>query len=104
MMMDEMFDAVVVEADGVEHSRRRLDGARRRVADARLARDGFGDDAAQPREIDEAGHLPCVAERARGHEDGIAQAKAAEGDGKVGHDASILIGPMGYRTYKSYKS
>ena len=29
-----MVDAVVVEADGVEHAGRRLDGARRRVAGA----------------------------------------------------------------------
>ena len=38
VMVEEVVDAVVVQADGVEHAARRLDGARRRVAGARLAR------------------------------------------------------------------
>ena len=37
VVRDEMVDAVVIQADGVEHPGRRLDGARRRIADARGA-------------------------------------------------------------------
>jgi hypothetical protein len=84
-MGDEVVDAVVVEADGVKHAGRRFDGARRRVADARLARHGLGDDAAQAGEIDGAGHLAGVAEGARGNEDRVLQMQAAERDGEVGH-------------------
>src|SRR5262249_5958572 len=82
---DEVLDAVVVQPDGVEHARGRLDGARRGVAGARLAGDGLGDDAAQAREVEGAGHLTGVAEGARGDEDGVGEAQPAEGDGEVGH-------------------
>src|SRR5262249_42590199 len=81
-------DAVVVEADGVEHAGRRLDGARRRVADARLARHRLGHDAAEAGEVDRAGHLARVAERARRHQDRVAQGQATEADGQVDHGAT----------------
>src|SRR5262245_15437783 len=87
-----MLDAVVVQADGVEHARGRLDGARRGVAGARLPRDGLGDDAAELAEIDRAGHCAGVAEGARGDEDGVAQLEAAEGDGQVSHDTASAWG------------
>ena len=61
-MGNEVSDAVVVEADGVEHSRRRFHRARRRIAGARLARHRLGNDAAQLSEIDDARHLPRIAE------------------------------------------
>ena len=55
-----------------------LHGPRRRVARPRLLGDRLGQDSAQPRQIDQAGHFPGVAERARGHHDRIGQAQAAE--------------------------
>jgi hypothetical protein len=79
----EVLDAVVVQADGVEHARRRFDGPRRRVAGPRPARDRLGDDAAEPGEIDDAGHLPGVTERPRRDQDGVREAQPAEGDGEV---------------------
>jgi hypothetical protein len=60
-----MLDAVVVQADGVEQAGGRFDGAGRRVADAGLAGDGLGDDAAELGEVHHPGHLAGVAEGAR---------------------------------------
>ena len=42
----------------------------------------FGKDAAQPRKIDQAGHLAGVAERARGDQDRIGQPQPAELNGQ----------------------
>src|SRR4029079_1344292 len=84
-MDDEMVEAVVVEADGIEQAAGGLDGPRRRVADPRLGGDGLGDDAAEFGEVDEAGHLAGVAERAAGDQAGVAEGQPAEGDGEVGH-------------------
>ena len=55
-----------------------LDRSPRRVAGARLLRDRLGQDAAEAAEIDQAGHLAGVAERARRHEDRIRQPQAAK--------------------------
>ena len=85
MMRDEVIDAVVIEADGVEHAAGGLDGARRRIAGARLPRYRLGNDPAELGEIDHARHLARVAERAARDEDGILQAEAAEGDGEINH-------------------
>ena len=83
VMKQEMLDAVVVEADGVEHAGRGLDRSRRPVAGPRLARHGLGDDAAELGEVNDAGHLPRVAERARGDQDRVAEVEAAQSDGQV---------------------
>ena len=45
---------------------------------ARLLRDRLGQDSAQPRQVDQAGHFAGVAERARGHGDRIGQVQAAQ--------------------------
>jgi len=84
MMRDEMIDAVVIEADGVEHPRRRLDGARRRVALARLMRDGLRYDAAELSEIDRAGHFLGVSKSAGRHQDRVLHVQAAKCDTEVG--------------------
>ena len=73
VVVEEVVDAVVIEADGVEHAGWGLDRPRRRVADSRLGGDGLRDDAAEAGEVDEAGHFPGVAEGARGDEDRVAQ-------------------------------
>ena len=57
MLLDEVIDAVVVQADGVEHAGRRLNGARRRVTGARGLCHRLGDDAAELGEIHGAGHF-----------------------------------------------
>ena len=72
-MRDEGLDAVVVEADRVEHAGRRFDRPPGRVAGPRLLRDRLGKNAAEPAEIDQACHLAGVAEGARGDEDRIGQ-------------------------------
>ncbi len=83
MMFDEVIDPVIVQPDGVQHARGRLHRSRRRIANARQARNRLGNDAAQPGEIDRAGHLTCVAKCARRHEDGILQSQTAESDGEI---------------------
>ena len=47
---------------------------------AGLRRDRLRQDAAQPRQVDQPGHLAGVAERARGHHDRVGQSQAAELD------------------------
>ena len=54
VMRDEGLDAVVIEADRVEHAGRRFDRSPRRVAGARLLRDRLRQDAAQAAKIDQA--------------------------------------------------
>ena len=78
VMRDEGFDAVVVEADRVEHAGGGFDRPPGSVAGARLLRDRFGQDAAEAAEVDQAFHLAGVAERARGDEDRIRQPQPAE--------------------------
>ena len=73
---DERLDAVVVQPDGIEHAAGGFDGSRRRIARPRLLRDRLGQDSAQPRDVDQPGHFPAIAERARGHRDRIGQAQA----------------------------
>ena len=80
VMRDEGLDAVVIEADRVEHAGGGFDRSPRRVAGARLLRDRLRQDAAQAADIDEAFHLAGVAERARGDEDRIRQPQV----GRVG--------------------
>src|SRR5262249_41075614 len=73
VVFEEVVDSVVVEADGVEQAGRRFDGPRGRVADAGPGGDRLGDNAPQPREIDEPGHLAGVAKSPRRYENWIAQ-------------------------------
>ena len=84
MMFDKRFEAVVVQADAVEHAGGGFDRSPRRVAGPRLLGDRFGNDAAEALQIDQAGHFPCIAERARGRQDWIGQFEAAKLDREVG--------------------
>jgi hypothetical protein len=89
-MGDEVVDAVVVEADCVEHAGGGLDGARRRIAGTRFASDRFRDDGAETCKINGAGHFPSVAKGAGRDRDRIAERQAAECDGEIQHfDFSI---------------
>ncbi len=83
VMGDERLDAVVVEADRVEHAGGGFDGSPRRVAGARLLRDRLGQDAAEAAKIDQAFHLAGIAERARRDQDRVRQPQPAELDGKI---------------------
>ena len=91
MMSNEMFDAVIVEANGIEHARCSLDRPRRLVADPRLARHGLGDDPAQKTEIHDACHLPGIAEGARRNKDGILKVKATKSDREIHGDCRLQI-------------
>jgi len=64
MMMNEVVDAVVVQSDGVEHSRRGLDRAWRLIAGPRMLRHRLGNDSSELGEIDDPGHLAGVAKSA----------------------------------------
>ena len=63
-MMNEVVDAVVVQSDGVEHSRRGLDRARRLIAGPRMLCHRLGNDATQLGEIDDPSHLAGVTKSA----------------------------------------
>ncbi len=82
-MFDEGFDAVVVQPDRIEHAGGRLDGSPGCIAGPGLGRDRLGQDAAQAAEVHQAGHLPRVAERARGDQDRIGQSQPAQLYGQV---------------------
>ena len=71
MPLDEGLDAVVVQPDGIEHAAGGFDGARRRIARPGLLGDRLGQNPAQPGDVDQSGHFPGVAERARGDHDRI---------------------------------
>ena len=66
----EGFDAVVIQANRVQQARSGFDRSPRAVASTRLAGDGFRENGAQARQIDQTLHLTGVAERAGGNEDG----------------------------------
>ena len=88
VMLDERLDAVVVQADRIEHAGGRFDRSPGRVAGPRLAGDRLWDDCAQTLEIDQAGHFPRIAKRAGGHHDRIGQAQTAQLDRKVDRGGS----------------
>lgn len=79
----ERIDAVVVEADRVEQSGRRLDCPPGLVALTRQRRDRLRHDAAETADGDVVDHLPAIAERARGHHDRIREPQPAERHGEV---------------------
>ena len=89
VMRDERLDAVVVEADRVEHAGGGLDRSPRRVAGARFLRDRFRQNAAEAADIDEAFHLAGIAERARGDEDRIRQPQSAELNGEINRSCGL---------------
>ncbi len=82
-MGDERLDAVVVQADRIEHAAAGFAGPRRRIAGARILRDGLGQNAAQAAKIHQAGHLPGVAKGPRRHQDRIGQTQSSQVDGKI---------------------
>src|SRR5439155_9911043 len=82
LVLDEVVDAVVIQADGVEHAGGRFDRARRGVAGARGVGNSLGDDAAELGEVHDAGHVARVAEGAGGNEDGVAQMQTTNLGGK----------------------
>ncbi len=65
VVLAKMSDSIVIQPDRVEQARSGLDGARSRIAGARLERDGLGDHAPQPLEADHPLHLTDVPERPR---------------------------------------
>src|SRR4051794_21269974 len=82
-MRDERFDAVVIQADGVEHAAWRLDGAPRLVARARLLCDGLRQYPAEATKIDQVLHFSCISEGTGGDENGVRQPQSAKLYGEV---------------------
>ena len=75
---DERAHADILQADGVEHSGRRLAQARRRRARHGFEGQPFDDDAAEPVQIGEVGKLDAVAKGAAGGDNGIGKAHRAD--------------------------
>src|SRR6516162_2964358 len=94
MMVQEMLDAVVVQSDSVEHSASGLDGSRRTIAGAWMARHGLGHDAAQAGKVHDPGHFARIAERARSCENQVFQLQTAKRNGEIDHPA-YSITPAG---------
>ena len=80
LMLDEGLDAVVVQADRIEHAAGGFDRPPGRIAAAWLGRDRLGHDRSEPAKFDQARHLAGVAKRAGGHHDRIGKPQAAQAD------------------------
>ena len=91
MRLDELLQPVVVQPDGIEQPGTGFNRSRRRVANARLWRDGFGDDSAERGEIDVGLRLARVSKRPRCDENGIRKLQAVELYGESIH--SIIVSP-----------
>ena len=86
----EVVDAVVVEADGVEHARR---PSRRSAASGSRrggGRHGLRDHAAEPFQADEPGHLADIAERPRGHQHRVPQSEPSQFHAQIDHVPASL--------------
>src|SRR5688572_8379047 len=82
-MFEEILNAFAGQADGIDHPALKLGHARWRVADAVFARDGFGNERAEPVDVH---HLRELGRErpGRGH-DWILQRNAADLDRHVYH-------------------
>ena len=89
---DELFDADVLQADGVEHAGGGLNDARRGMTGHRLERDALGHEAADPFERNNLFKLDAVAEGAAGGDDRVGQFKTGQRHFHVGfHLAAIVL-------------
>ncbi len=77
LLADEAVDADALQADGVEHARRRLDDPRRRMPFALGEEQALDRDAAERREIDDVAVLDAVAEAAAGGDQRVGEASAS---------------------------
>ncbi len=82
-MPDEIFDADILQADGVEHAADRLGDARRGVARLRLEGDALGNQAAEAVDVHQLGVFLAVSESTRSGEDGILQLDAGDVDRQI---------------------
>ena len=98
-MGDERFQAIVVQADGIEHAAGGFDRSPGRIAGARLLCDCLRNDAAQPRKIDQARHFAGIAKCARSHQNWVGQRQAAERHGKI--DTEVGTGTWEYERLNS---
>jgi hypothetical protein len=86
---DELLHAHILESDGVEHSGRGLDDARRGVAGHRLHRDALGDQAADPLQMHDLFKLDAIAEGAAGGNDRVGQLQAGQRHFHLGFHARL---------------
>ena len=70
---DEAVDADALQADGVQHARRRFDDARRRVPFALGEEQSLDRDAAERRQVDDVGVFDAVAEAAARRDERIGE-------------------------------
>ena len=71
MRSNEVLDADVLQADGVQHAGGGLDDARGGVAGHGLQRDALGDEAADPLQLDDLFKFDAVAKGAAGGDDWV---------------------------------
>ena len=89
-MVDELVDADVLQADGVEHAGGGLDDARRGMTGHGLEGDALGDEGADAFERDDLFKFDAVAEGAAGGDDRVDQLDAGELHFHVGFHARIF--------------
>ena len=89
LLGDEPVHADALQSDRVQHARRRLDDARRRMPFALVEEQALDRDAAERREVDGVGVLDAVAEAARRRDERVAQRSDADANGEVSQSSSV---------------
>ena len=83
LLRDKGAHSHILQADGIEHPRRRLAQAGRRGAGHRFEGEALYDDSAQAVQIHEVRKFDAVAEGAAGGQNGIGKAQCADVYGEV---------------------
>jgi hypothetical protein len=102
-VFDENFDAHVLQADRVEHSRRCIAEPRRRRTFDGLQGNPFGDEAAEAIQVHQMGELQPIPKRSTGGNDGISEAQSANLHAEVNAVGGIHS-PGGYHELRSQGS
>src|SRR5690606_27804939 len=90
MNFQEMIDSIVVQPDGVEHSRRRFDDARWTITSARRGSHRFGNNCSQTRKVDKPLTLFGVSEGTGRDKNGVAKLQSPDARGQI-HSLCTLM-------------
>ena len=91
LFLDEVVDADVLQADGVQHAGGGLDDARRGMAGHGFERDALGDEGADPLERDDLFKFDAVTEGAAGGDDRVGEFEAGQLHFHVGFHAALIF-------------
>ena len=92
MVLEEVVNSIVIQADGIEQSAGGLNGSGGGVAGPGLRGHGFGDNAAQAGYVEKPGHFSHISEGAGGHENRVIQGEAAQPHAQINiHETRSLV-------------